>query len=487
MTSQSDIDSVFYLYARSCVCGNRKKHCTEQCKKSPNRFVRLVGTRASTLVLWSISLLFTGALLTVFDKTLPASESNKAVQSKAVQSKAVQSKTETADTGTQTVFSALFRGVDSLLNYVDQTLSTDVKTRAYFLAERLEQTRLYTADGPDFSRPIGLIVQTDGQTLLPYYFFPVKENVRRLNNIVLLPQIYLPVKDEYGPTDRYQVRQDIPVLGGFHIFYWPLEPLLAREQNGWIWITTSKGLARLPKEPLDLLPGFHWKEGELFQMKFNAQHLPQPFGDGLVELARAAACDAPRAMWSEKKVGPDGGQWGNVCCQYALRALRGTRSLEVSCVAQKNRMTFTGNWQIDPQSDWARFFDLQVNRHGKYPTLTTMYPHEEIPKAFQNILLPNEEQKLLQTIQAARKVSRTPEWFWSFALPEEVLRESQRRGLITESMKFTPQSCSLVAEIGGAFFAKRIPAKLRSENEEKKKSLDEKKKRRKPDQFDITF
>ena len=469
MTSQSDIDSIFFPHTRSCE--NREKHCEEQCKKFRirNKTAWLVWSRAGALFFLPI-LLF--ALLSVFEKTLPASE---------------ESKPESADSESQIVFSAMLRSIDSFLNYVDQTLIADADTKAHFRAERLTQTQLYTADGSDFSRPIGLIVKTDGKTLLPYYFFPVKENVRRLNNIILLPQIYLPIKDEYGPTNRYQVRQDIPVLGGFHVFYWPLEPLLAQEQNGWIWVTTAKGFDRLPKEPLDLLPDFHWNEGELFQMKFNAQHLSQELGDGLLQLARAVVCDAPKAMWSEKKVGPSGAQWGNICYQYALRVLHGTQSLKMSCAARKSRMTFTLDWQIDPQSEWAKLFRLQVDRVGKHPTLDSMYPHKNVPEAFKNILLTDEEQKLIQTIQAARKVSHMPEWFWSFTLPEQIIRDGQRQGLATENLKFTPQSCSLVADIAGAFFSQRLSTQLRSQNEEQKKKQEEKKKRKKIDQFDITF
>lgn len=456
---------------------------------------RFCNCTKTNMLIWGTFLLITflasGVLHSVeSSKTKPSGPTGqaKASASTAAKSKSDKSNKESKPVASEmkTVFSVLFHSVDSFLNYVDLTLGADLKTQAFFRAERLDQTQVFTADGPDFTRPIGLVVKSNGETLLPFYFFPVKENVARLNNIVVLPQIFLPIKDEYGPTNRYQIRQDIPVLGGFHIFYWPLEPLLAQEQNGWIWVTTMKGFDVLPKKPLDLLPGFRWNEGEILQMKFNGEHLPRPLGDGLLQIARAVVCDAPKAMWSEKNVGPQGSQWGNVCYQYALRVLHGTESVELSCLTRKTRMTLKLDWHVDPRSDWAQLFKLQTSRPENIPILQTLYPDADIPEAFRNILLTDDEKELLHTIQSARKVSRSPEWFWPFNLPDQSIRQGRRQGLVTETLSITPQGCTLVCEMAGAFSARQI-ASSRNTQEEQEKKMKTKTKEKKTEQFDITF
>ena len=73
------------------------------------------------------------------------------------------------------VFYAVFKGIDPFLDFVETTVANDPKASAFLRVERQEWNAMLAADGPDLTRPIGLVVRLDGQTLVPTYFFPVKE------------------------------------------------------------------------------------------------------------------------------------------------------------------------------------------------------------------------------------------------------------------------------------------------------------------------
>ncbi|MDO5553027.1 MAG: hypothetical protein Q4G68_04645 [Planctomycetia bacterium] len=166
--------------------------------------------------------------------------------------------------GDKTVFVALVRSIDSFFDALELTLKSDKKSLASFALNRdfLEETM--TQDGPDFARPFGLVFRKGPQGLFPIFFIPVTDNIKKLNNIILLPQIFQQVKDEYGPTNRYKVRQDIAVLGGLHYFYWAEEQLYAEERDGWLWVTTEQGFNRLPRDPKEAFPDKKYRNGEVF-------------------------------------------------------------------------------------------------------------------------------------------------------------------------------------------------------------------------------